>query len=203
MCQLRFLRQTKRSLLFRYDLRLFAIFSLPRSNRQSLKPEHLRAELNRCTTRIDQHQLLGVIRVHSGWDSLISKEIPMRLASFAAIALALFGFVFAGTGSVSALPATGLAGDLGTSIREAVEVGGLLQKTHGSHRSCIWTRRRSWHRQTGPRNLSRSCFPHNYYDYGYYYGPYFYWGPSRRTYRGFRRRGPRVTRPRGGGGRRR
>ena len=124
------------------------------------------------------------------------KEIPMRLAGFAALALALFGFVFVGTDSVNALPATGLAGDLGSSIREAVDRSGLLQKTHGRHRSCIWTRRRGWHRHTRQRNRSRSCFPHNSYDFGYYYGPYFYWGPRRRSYRGFRRRGPRVVRPR-------
>ncbi len=131
----------------------------------------------------------------------------MRLASFAAMAMALCGFVFVGTiNSANAMSATGLAGGLGKEVQRSAEFDNLVRKTHGTHRRCRWSRRRGWHRHTGRRNRTRRCLPHTYYDYGYYYGPYFYWGPRRRTYRGYRRRGPRVVRPRrgrrGAGGRR-
>jgi hypothetical protein len=64
----------------------------------------------------------------------------------------------------------------------STEPSTLIEKVHGTHRTCQYSSARGWHRHTGPYNRAVSCGYPYYYDDPFYYGPGFdFWfGPSYR-----------------------
>jgi hypothetical protein len=62
----------------------------------------------------------------------------------------------------------------------------LVEKVHGTHRSCAFSYALGWHRHIGPYNRSASCgSPYYYYDDPFWDSPgiTFWFGPGPRYYR--------------------
>lgn len=91
----------------------------------------------------------------------------------------------------------------GSASSQAASVGGLIpvepiagsapmvEKIHGYHRRCRWSNRWGSHRHRRGRVRDCDDGPGIGFSFGYYYGPYLYWGPPLSSYRGHRR-GRRV-----------
>lgn len=87
-----------------------------------------------------------------------------------------------GTGAASAASLGGIA-----PASPAANVTPLVEKVHGYHRRCRWSSRWGSHRHRPGRVLRCDDNPGIYFNFGYYYGPYLYWGPPVASYRGHRR----------------
>lgn len=95
-----------------------------------------------------------------------------------------------------ALVASGL---VGSTASQAASLGGLatpppgastgslVEPVHGYHRRCRWSTRWGSHRHRPARVLLCDRQPSVGFSFGYYYGPYLYWGPPIHSYRGHRR----------------
>lgn len=73
----------------------------------------------------------------------------------------------------------------------AANVAPFAEKVHGYHRRCRWSNRWGSHRHWRGRVRHCDGGPGVGFSFGYYYGPYLYWGPPLRSYRGHHR-GRRV-----------
>ncbi|MFO1169559.1 MAG: hypothetical protein U1E49_01170 [Hyphomicrobiaceae bacterium] len=82
-------------------------------------------------------------------------------------------------------PAASLGGIAPAS--PAGSVAPLVEKVHGYHRRCRWSSRLGSHRHRYGRVRFCDDGPGIYFNFGYYYGPYLYWGPPIASYRGHRR----------------
>lgn len=88
----------------------------------------------------------------------------------------------------TAAQAVPLAGVGAATAAPVVAEDSLVQKVHGCHRNCRWSSRSGWHYHVGTHCKIYACTPPYWhtYEYGYYYGPYLYWGPRLHYYRGYR-----------------
>jgi hypothetical protein len=61
----------------------------------------------------------------------------------------------------------------------------MIEKVHGTHRSCVYSHARGWHRHVGPYNRTVSCGYPYYYEDPFWGSPgiTFWFGPSPRYYR--------------------
>lgn len=87
-----------------------------------------------------------------------------------------------GAGSAPAASLGGMA-----PASPATKVAPLVETVHGYHRRCRWSSRLGLHRHRYGRIIFCDENPGVYFNFGYYYGPYLYWGPPIDSYRGHRR----------------
>lgn len=87
--------------------------------------------------------------------------------------------VLLGPAAAQAAPVSGLAPAV-----PGANVAPLIEKVHGYHRRCRWSNRWGSHRHRPGRVRFCDDGPGIGFSFGYYYGPYLYWGPPLRSYRG-------------------
>jgi hypothetical protein len=91
----------------------------------------------------------------------------------------------------------------------AAEPFSMIEKVHGTHRSCVYSSARGWHRHVRPSNRAVRCSYPYYYEEPFFYDPFWgspgiWFGPSPRYHRDRPYRyHDRGTRPRRDGDRRR
>jgi hypothetical protein len=61
----------------------------------------------------------------------------------------------------------------------AAEGTGIVEKVHGTHRSCRYSRAFGLHRHVGRYNRAVSCdsYSYDYYDEPFYFGPFLFFEP--------------------------
>jgi hypothetical protein len=67
----------------------------------------------------------------------------------------------------------------------ATDSQSMIEKVHGTHRSCVYSHARGWHRHVGPYTRTVSCGYPYYYEDPFWDSPgiTFWFGPSPRYYR--------------------
>jgi hypothetical protein len=61
-------------------------------------------------------------------------------------------------------------------LERSTEGAAIVDKVHGTHRTCRYSRASGWHRHVGRYDRPVSCGSYGYYDYDepFYYGPFFF-----------------------------